>query len=147
MSCQCKTFVRQAGDDRFYLVDVEDPLTLNQNYNAFALLADVRNYHSIVPILEMKDLTLVDDLINENDLGSWHIYNWFYVAEVLTLDIDRPLEFKPNKKPLGAILAHRAADVQPGDTYRSFMERETTLLLWFNYLIANQIEAVVLAFD
>lgn len=132
----------------------EDELALSQSYDAFAVLAGIRNHHSIVPLFEPlrelpPELAKVKHLFGYDGRYFQYYYRtWFTLEEFDQLDLDRLLEFLPDKaKNDHDIPDHRKGDVQPGDTYRSFIERETTIFSWIEKLKQENVKAVVLGFD
>ncbi len=146
------------------LVPVPDELELPQGYCGFAVLAGTRNIHSIVPMFPVRDehpLVTAACKADTSDCLMWANLDevryglfrgyfpktWFTLDELAAFDFDQPLAFLPKRKPLGDLDQHRAIEIQDGDTYRSFIERETSLFAWFEKLKQEGVELVIVAFD
>lgn len=147
------TYVRtlvQYADNRSAVFGVDDPEGLGQNYDAFAVLVGVKNYHYIAPMFPQRE---EPDFVKDVDRGRmgyhYHYKTYFTLEEFEAFDFDQPLKFLPNKKPLEPLYQHRADDVQDGDTYRSFIERETFIFKWIATLKNSDtpVTAIALFFD
>lgn len=148
------TLIKYADSDYLEEHQLDDELALRQLYNAFAVLTGVKNRHSIVPLFEPAR-ELPPEIGDIKKLFGYHgeyfmfyYRTWFTLDEFDKLDLDRPLEFLPDKAKNDLNLVdHHKNDVQPGDTYRSFMERETSIFQWIEKLKQANAKAVVLGFD
>jgi hypothetical protein len=139
----------------------DGPLELKQGYDGFAVLSGVRNYCSIVPLFsprdfppyieQLKEVTEEDKVCSESRYEEYfHTYRphiWFTVEELNALDLDRPLVFLEPREELHDMDQHRLNSVKEHDTYRTFIERETTLTNWFDAIRNANPEFVVVAFD
>jgi hypothetical protein len=154
MSTYAITLLKYADSEILDDHCAEDELGLGQSYDAFAVLAGIKNYHSIVPLFEPfrelpPELAKVKHLFGY--VGAFFQYyyrTWFTLEEFDQLDLDRPLEFLPDKAKNDFDLPdHRRDDVQSGDTYRSFIERKTTIFTWIEKLKQENAKVVILGFD
>lgn len=155
MGTYCRVITRRKGCAGFDSEEDESATAISQSSDTYAVLAGIKNFNSIVPLFpqrsmegELKKYEHRYDRDRAWDLfGHCSPWTWFTLVEWDKLDLDRPLEFDKKEKGLPSYLKHRSQSIQPNDTYRTYIQRETSIFEWIEALRADNVELVCLAFD